>query len=292
MLRTTVFVLIVGALRVATPAVADGAGPGPVTVTGDEKGGSVTTTVTDTGPTGSQFTSAGASSGVTCDWTPDDTDDSILESADPSSAAAQQYRAGGRYYNVICSDGSVYPGLFVPGDTGAPQAVTPGALAESLTKRLPLPLPVAQRNPSGDATTGLAVWFWVPGGEWRSLSQRTQAGPVWAQVTATPLSTTWDPGDGADPLVCAGPGTPYDDSRPSSDQSTQCSYTYPRSSAAQPQTGPDPNDRFFTVTVSVDWRVTWVGAGGASGQLPDLVRTATFQLRVDDRETVVTSGSG
>jgi hypothetical protein len=45
------------------------------------------------------------------------------------------------------------------------------------------------------------------------------------------------------------------------------------------------------VRVSVVWRVTWVGAGGASGQLPDLTRVATFQLRVDDREAVVTSSS-
>ena len=62
---------------------------------------------------------------------------------------------------------------------------------------------------------------------------------VWAQVVATPVSTTWDAGDGTPPLVCAGPGTPYDTSRPESSQSTDCSHTYRSSSADQPQTGPD-----------------------------------------------------
>ena len=41
------------------------------------------------------------------------------------------------------------------------------------------------------------------------LQQRTQAGPVWAVVTAEPTSTTWDPGDGSVPFTCAGPGTAY-----------------------------------------------------------------------------------
>ena len=43
----------------------------------------------------------------------------------------------------------------------------------------------------------LATWWWVDPAAWQPLRQRTQAGPVWAEVTATPVSTTWDAGDGS-----------------------------------------------------------------------------------------------
>jgi hypothetical protein len=200
--------------------------------------------------------------------------------------------AHGTWWIQYC-DNQGYSGTpqFVPDN--APNAptviVTPGVLAQSAVNELRLPAPLASHNPPGDATTNLAVWFWIPRPQWRSLSQTTRAGNVWARVTATPVSTSWDPGDGSAPVVCSGAGTPYDRSRPADEQSSDCTHTYTRSSASQPQTGPDPNDRFFTVRVSVVWRVTWVGAAGAAGQLPDLTRVATFQLRVDDREAVVTS---
>jgi hypothetical protein len=138
----------------------------------------------------------------------------------------------------------------------------------------------------------MPTWWWVEPGSWRVLRQRTTAGPVWAEVTATPVSSTWDPGDGSQPLVCAGPGTSYDRSRPESEQSTDCAYTYRRSSAGQPQTGPEENDRFFTVTVTTTWQVTWTGSGGNGGTLPPLTRTRSFPLAVAQRQTVVTGGSG
>ena len=41
------------------------------------------------------------------------------------------------------------------------------------------------------------------------------------------------------------------------DARIDCSHTYRRSSAEQSQTGPSVNDRFFTVTVTTAWRVSW-----------------------------------
>jgi hypothetical protein len=52
------------------------------------------------------------------------------------------------------------------------------------------------------------------------------------------------------------------------------------------------NDRFFTVTVTTTWRVTWVGAGGSGGALAPLSTSTTFPLAVAQRQTVSTSGSG
>jgi hypothetical protein len=170
--------------------------------------------------------------------------------------------------------------------------VSAQALAQEAVNRLPLPLPSAEHNPTGDAVTNLAVWWWVPSAQWHTLSQRTSAGPVWAQVTARPVSSTWDAGDGSQPLLCQGPGRPYDPDASPEAQSTDCSYTYTRSSAGQPQTGPEANDRFFTVRVTVVWQVSWTGSGGTGGVLPPISRTSSFRLRVQDRETVVTEGSG
>lgn len=268
--------------------------PGPVVVAGDNNGGWVDTTVNvpstpgTSQPSGSAGSSSSSDDGVTCTWTEE-------------SAYAQSLwdwlgagEPGGHWYDVSCSDGSIYVGLYVPPAAGnvPPAVLLAGSLARTAANRLQLPRPQVRHSPAGQALVGLATWFWVDPAGWRVLRQRTVAGPVWAQVVATPVSTTWDPGDGSTPVVCSGPGTPYDTARPESAQSTDCSYLYRRSSAGQPQTGPDVNDRFFTVTVTTTWQVTWTGPGGSGGTLPTLTRSSSFGLAVAQRQTVVTGGSG
>jgi hypothetical protein len=184
--------------------------------------------------------------------------------------------------------------VFVPNGTPPRSVLTisPAILAQRAVNQLRLPTPRVGRDPRGQALVNLAEWFWIAPAQWRVLTQRTAAGPEWAVVTARPVSTSWDPGDGSTPVVCAGPGTPYDPSVSASVQSTDCSYTYARSSAGQPRTGPNPNDRYFTVTVTTTWQVSWVGAGGTSGTLPAIARSTSFPLAVAQRETVVTGGTG
>lgn len=285
LIRRLLSTLLLVAVAQVTPAYA-GSGPGPVTVSGDNKDGAVTTTVTDPGTHGSAQTVivSGAGASNACTWMQMFAWERLP--LPPESVVHGTYWI--RYCNNQGFDGAP---VFVPDSaTNNPAAiVTPGLVAQHALNELRLPSPEAAHNPVGDATTNLAVWFWIPQSQWQSLSQTTRAGNVWARVTATPVSTSWDPGDGSAPVVCRGPGTPYDRSRPADQQSSDCTHTYTRSSASQPQTGPDSNDRFFTVRVSVVWRVTWVGVAGAAGQLPDLTRVASFQLRVDDREAVVTS---
>ena len=287
---TTVFVALgLG----ASPSFADTKPPPPVVVSGDNHDGDVTTVVNAPGHGGGLQPVSSRTSVVVCKWTLDDVDNTVLlQGADPGSFDAGSASSGGLYYNVSCSDGSYYPGIFVPGSTPGGPAPTPGSLARQAMNRLPLPTPAVRHNPSGDALVNLATWWWVDPRQWRPLTQRTAAGPVWARVTARPVKSVWDAGDGTTPLTCRGAGTPYDTSKPASSQSTDCSHTYTESSAKQPQTGADPNDRFFTVTVTVYWQVTFVGTGGAGGALPVMTRTSQFPLRVDERQTVVTGGSG
>jgi hypothetical protein len=284
-------VSFVAATTFATGAVADDR---PVVVTGDKFGGYVDTTVTAPGapaaaPSAETASRSGAAGdGVTCAWT---------EEPPFAQSVWDQFGVGapgGRWYDIRCSDGALYLGIYVPPASSnvPPAVVLAGSLARSVSSRLQLPEPTVGRSPIGQALVGLPTWLWVDPAAWRVLRQRTSAGPVWAEVVATPVSTTWDAGDGTGSFSCAGPGTAYDRSRPVSDQSTECSYAYRRSSAEQPQTGPGENDRYFTVTVTTRWQVTWTGTGGSGGTLPELTRSSSFPLAVAQRQTVVTGGSG
>lgn len=293
MLRTLVTAAVVVGVVSASAAYADGGPPAPVVVSGDNHKGEVTTTVSSPGSAGSVQTVSTSSGSVSCQWKLDNTDNTVmLGGAQPGSDAAQAAQQGGLFYNVICSDGSMYLGVFVPGANGGPAVPTPASLAQQAVNRMQLPAPEVRRNPAGDALVNLATWWWIHPAQWRPMTQRTAVGPVWAEVTARPVRSVWDAGDGTPPLSCAGGGTPYDASRSPDAQSTNCSHTYTESSGGQPQTGPDPNDRFFTVTVTVYWQVSFVGAGGAGGALPVMTRTTRFPLRVVERQTVVTRGSG
>lgn len=293
--RTSVILTCAAAIMLPAPAFADGGDPKPpvVVVTGDTFGGRVGTTVTAPGTPGTQSDgdptggSSSSSSGVSCTWKAEsDFSQQVFQWIGTDSK--------GTWYDVTCSDGSYYPGVYVPPATGniPPAVVLAGALAKTAANTLVLPKPQVRRNPAGPALVNLPTWWWVDQAQWSPLRQRTAAGPVWAEVTATPVSTSWDPGDGSAPVVCNGPGTPYDTTRSAESQSTDCSYTYRRSSADQPQTGPSVNDRYFTVTVTTTWQVSWVGFGGTGGTLPVLTTSSSFPLAVTQRETVVTGGSG
>ncbi len=265
----------------------------PIVVDGDKFGGYVDTTVTVPGAPASSSSddgtrSTGADDGVTCAW---------IEQSPYAQSLWDWLGASepdGRWYDVTCSDGSSYTGVYVPPASGSvpPEVALAGSLARTVTSRLQLPAPSPSRSPAGRALVGLPTWLWVEPSSFQVLRQRTSAGPVSVEVVATPVSTTWDPGDGSEPFTCAGPGTVYDRSRPEGAQSTDCSHTYRRSSAGQPQTGPSENDRFFTVTVTTRWQVTWTGTGGSSGTLPVLTRSSSFPIAVAQRQTVVTGGSG
>ena len=273
------------ALGPTAVALADGH-PDPVAVTGDNKDGVVTTQVTTPGAAGDRGpASASNVSADSCQWM------QVFEFERlplPPPGVAH-----GTWWEQYCN-GNGWRGIpiLVPNSSEQSAAVTVATLAQREVNQLPLPTPEVRRNPSGDAVVNLATWWWIDPGQWRQLTQRTQVGPVWAQVSARPVKSVWDAGDGTPPLTCQGGGTPYDTSKSAEAQSTNCSHTYTESSAGQPQTGPDPNDRFFTVTVTVYWQVSFVGAGGAGGSLPVMTRTTRFPLRVVERQTVMTGGSG
>jgi hypothetical protein len=100
-------------------------------------------------------------------------------------------------------------------------------------------------------------------------------------VTATPRAVRWDMGTG-DRVTCHGPGTPYDLSVPDDAQDTDCSYTYRRSSAGQP-------DQRYRVSARMRWRVRWTASGIAGGgDLGSVTRSTTLSLRVAEGQALVT----
>lgn len=154
-----------------------------------------------------------------------------------------------------------------------PQAPTPAALAQQAVQQLVLPLPTPQHSPDlrlGDGRQATVVgehtWFWTSPSDWHRQSQRVEAGPVWAEVTAEPTELSLQPGNGQAAVSCAGPGTEYDPSFGMHAASPDCDLVYERSSV-------DQSGEQVTGVWSVTWRVSWTGFNGAEpvgGVLPEM----------------------
>ncbi len=194
---------------------------------------------------------------------------------------------GKRWALMVCAGGPTGTGpqaLLVSNATGEPE-VTPRQLVVGGLGVLDVPyLQPATAPPLGkDGLVGLPEWFWVPSGEWHSRSVTVTAGPVWATVTAVPVSLIFEPGAGLSPVTCAGPGDAYDPHTPAGQQHTKCSYTYLQPSAGQPA-------GMYQASVTVTWRVSWTGSGGAGGVLdPGLAVPAGVAIGVAQAEALVTS---
>ncbi|MFI6326532.1 hypothetical protein ACIBG8_54050 [Nonomuraea sp. NPDC050556] len=175
---------------------------------------------------------------------------------------------------------NVFQGV-VPGDPAAP-TITPDMLMQEALRQLTPPAPtVATAPPRGrDGYVGLRHYFWAERDQWRSISKRATAGPVWAEVTATPTTLVFDPGAGQASISCKGPGTPYDQSRSPDSQTSNCWHSFTRSSAGLPGSQ-------YTVTVSVVWTASWVGSGGAGGPLAPITTSATFLLRIAEGQALI-----
>jgi hypothetical protein len=161
------------------------------------------------------------------------------------------------------------------------EAVDVAALAQQAADRVRIPAPAMRLNPSPaqGAVVHVETWLWVDPASWQSISAQASAGAVVVTATARPIRVTWDMGNG-DRVTCEGPGTPYDRGRPSSEQVTNCSYTYRESSA-----GADGGA--FTVTGTVVWDVTWTAAGAAGGgSLGTAPRSHSIRLPVKEIQAV------
>jgi hypothetical protein len=188
---------------------------------------------------------------------------------------------GGSWYRIECPNKAVQY-QWVPRRDPGP-AVTPQELMQRAARDLRLPVPVVLTAPprESDAMVGIPVWLWVAPGQWRPITRRVQAGPVWAQVVATPRQLVIEPGYGQQGVRCQGPGRPYAAGLAAAAPGS-CTYTFTRSSAGLPALA-------YAVKASVVWNATWDGSGGAGGALAPQVSSTTFNVRVAEGQALVTA---
>lgn len=200
----------------------------------------------------------------------------------------------GQWFLSSCSDNATHGprgGLvWIPTSPGAPAGLAdPLALAQQAESSITLPGPTIRTNPASYSVVNFPTWLWVDPANWHPFAASATAGTVTATAVATPTSVTWSMGDGGT-VVCNGPGTPYDTTRPSSEQQTDCSYTYRQSSAGQPSSDGDPNAGAYPVTATIVWAVAWTVTGApGGGALPVLQTTSTTPVRVEQVESVDTA---
>lgn len=286
----------VGCLGVAGTSTASPRDPGvpPISVVPSDPNGragapSIGVGVRDRGGTGSPVGQRGDTAGqrggaaAACTWVAAPDMEAWIRRL-PSrmpSGGTDQVAAASRLYSRVC--GGVTQGWSWLGPAeaaGAPALPTPGELAQEAYAKLRLPVPTAGRSPDlrlADGRPAVLVgeqtWVWTDRSRFQPRSRRLQVGPVWAQVTATPVGLSFDPGDGSSVVSCASPGTPFVEGRDRQHAaSPTCGYQYERSSAQQP-------GGVVSAEYGITWRVSWTGASGAApagGQLPEMTsRTPT-----------------
>jgi hypothetical protein len=216
--------------------------------------------------------SSGGGSGISCsyyDTTVGDTD--AIEFTPHSGEYVE-----GHYYWIECFDadgGSLFARYFEYRAGTPPVSPFRLALAASATLALGHPEPRTNPDRSVAQLVGIDTWLWIDEGSWEPLTATATIPGLSATVTATPVRTTWDMGDGAPPVVCDGPGTPYDTSRPEAGQRTDCSHLYQVRGS-------------YTATATITWRTTWSATNGESGTLASAGRSTRFPMAVAERQAV------
>ena len=257
----------------AAPAHADGTGD--AWTDGKNVGAGASTSEDE--PAGSR-SGGGSTARPVCGWArlnPDHV--AIADRLAEDGSGTPKGDGPGAWYRKVCTDaaGSTATVVWVP------ERVDPRVLAERAADQVAIPSVQLGMNPSAEqgAVVNVETWLWVADSSWRPVAAQASAGGVVVTATAAPKRVVWDMGNG-DRVTCEGPGTPYDASRPSAEQSTACSYTY-RKSSARAQGGA------YTVTATVVWEISWTVTGAAGGgNLGTAPRSQSIRLPVKEIQAV------
>ncbi|QYG91972.1 hypothetical protein HC251_05660 [Iamia sp. SCSIO 61187] len=171
--------------------------------------------------------------------------------------------------------GQPVPAPGAPTGPGAPPVyiIDPAVLAQEARDSVSLALPRPHTSPPEDGfqLVGLQTWFWIDPGQWRPVTARAELPGIWAEVTATPVTTTWTPGDGGAAVVCPGPGSAHPGT---TGARTECGHTYVDLGG-------------FTITVDMTYEVTWRASNGVSGTQAPIVVSADLPIEVQQRQAVI-----
>lgn len=160
----------------------------------------------------------------------------------------------------------------------APVYVPPEVLAQRARADLVLPQPQIRTWPAPEnQVVNLPTWLHVD--NFVSGSRSATAGSVTATVNASPTSVTWVMGDGAT-VSCTTGGREY---AGSVDQTSDCSHTFPRSSAEAP-------GAVYRGGVTITWHLSWTSNIGVGGDLGDVSTTADVAWAVDQIQSLIGNG--
>lgn len=151
----------------------------------------------------------------------------------------------------------------------------PTAIAELAIDTLGLEAPPVVTNPglAQRQLVNLETWLWLRPGYWTERSMTVSALWIDVEVSAVPVEARWAMGDG-NTVVCRGPGTPYDTSRPAATQSTDCGHTYRRAA------------RGFPAEVTVVWQPS-ATVEGVPLALGPVERSQGFSVSVTESQAIV-----
>jgi len=159
------------------------------------------------------------------------------------------------------------------------------ALVSSLLDRasdlLVVPEPVPALAPPPDALhlVGIAEYLAVDASTWRDWTAVASVPGLSVSLTASPLHTRWDLGNG-DEVVCDGPGEPWSRGVSADDA---CTYIYRWSSTARPGGAP------YQVVATTVWTRSWTCSPACgSGALAPLERSVSFPLAVQQAQAIIT----
>jgi hypothetical protein len=194
----------------------------------------------------------------------------------PQNDPLWQGHTDGAIYDCVVPD-KIGPGLFLAGYTiqywaltAPPQPPNPETLARQAIATMNLRAitigMVPESRPGSVGLVGVPNWMWVDqpaANTWGPITRSASAAGWTVTATAQVSKVTWDMGDSA-PIVCNGPGTPYEDSYGKSASPT-CGHTYTRQGT-------------YTVRATSHWVITWSGIGETGTITMDLTQTAPVTI--------------
>ncbi|MGH9030538.1 MAG: hypothetical protein ACRDZV_00285 [Acidimicrobiia bacterium] len=182
----------------------------------------------------------------------------------------------GRWLQKICNGQSIsVNGSYLIAE-GA--QVDPAELATEARRSIPIISPAINTSPASDRRLYARVptWLWLDPSWWQPYTATASAGRVSSTVTARPVRAVWSAGDGGG-TTCDGPGVVWREGM--REDATYCRYTYYHSSAGE-------EGGTYTLSVTVEFEVTWTSNVGVSGGLAGVSRSASRPVEVGEIQAV------
>ncbi|MFE8962910.1 hypothetical protein [Streptomyces iakyrus] len=169
---------------------------------------------------------------------------------------------------------------------GVPQAIDTETLAGLAHQRTVVPPTRISLAPNARSTVNAPTWVWLDKGAFKpvSVTASLPGTGLWATTTAKPVSLHLEPGTAdAETLPASGEclinddgsiGEPY--ARGKGELTPPCGVRYLRSSG----------DGTYGLEATLTWEITWDGAGGTGGGLPNGTFATTTQVPVQEIQSV------